>query len=173
MAGADRRRRRARRKHCIALWRRAAAIIFGWVGDCNNIAVVCSALTALCQKDIADICNQSCGTVAFMSLEETKEIIRLRAKLRAYALFYEDEYLQYNPDVRAAVKGGQFEDGFHHFSTRGVDEGRFPGFRGFNGDDYIAANGDLAHFRAEPDPEESARRHFKAAGYSEGRKLTP
>ncbi|SER57289.1 hypothetical protein [Rhizobium sp. NFR03] len=97
------------------------------------------------------------------------EVADLRSKVRAFGLFDERDYLQANPDVRAAVGAGQFKDGLSHFRQMGLAEGRFPGYGGFDWDAYLRANGDLAHFRNEKDPEAAARRHFREAGYREGR----
>jgi hypothetical protein len=101
------------------------------------------------------------------------EIEKLRSQLRAYSLFNERDYLQANPDVRMAVTGGLFPDGLSHFREVGIKERRFPGYGGFDWDAYVRANGDLAHFRKEKDPEASARKHFRDAGFTENRSLAP
>lgn len=93
----------------------------------------------------------------------------LKAKLVAFGLYDERDYLESNPDVRKAVRDGVYKDGLTHFRNSGLNEGRFPGFGNFQWDAYIRANGDLAHFRNERDPEAAARQHFREAGYKEGR----
>lgn len=97
----------------------------------------------------------------------------LEAQLRALMLFDERDYLAANPDIGDAVERGLFRDGFAHFRAHGLREGRFPGYHGFNWDDYVRANADLAHFRKDPDPERAAKEHFRTAGYGEGRRLKP
>ncbi|PYE22271.1 hypothetical protein C8J38_11713 [Rhizobium sp. PP-WC-2G-219] len=97
------------------------------------------------------------------------EIANLKAKLVAFGLYDERDYLEANPDVRKAVRDGVYKDGLTHFRTSGLDEGRFPGYGNFDWDAYLRANGDLANFRNERDPESAARQHFREAGYKEGR----
>lgn len=93
--------------------------------------------------------------------------------VRGFLLFDEEDYLDANPDVREAVRQGLFPSGLAHFQNNGHQEGRFPGYSGFNWDDYVRANADLAHLRNTSDPEAAARKHFRDAGYREGRKTTP
>ncbi|MCD7109650.1 hypothetical protein LRX75_11395 [Rhizobium sp. DKSPLA3] len=97
------------------------------------------------------------------------ELDRLKAKVRAFSLFDEDDYLDANPDVRKAVQDGAYKDGLTHFRNVGLKEGRFPGYGSFNWELYLSSHDDLAHFKKESDPEAIARRHFREAGYREGR----
>lgn len=97
------------------------------------------------------------------------ENAKLRFRLAAFNLYDERDYLEANPDVRKAVRDGAYKDGLSHFRSVGLDEGRFPGYGNFDWDAYLRANGDLAHFRNERDPEATARQHFREAGYKEGR----
>ncbi|WP_275790739.1 hypothetical protein [Pararhizobium gei] len=104
---------------------------------------------------------------------ETGGASGLSGIVRAFILFDEKEYLDANPDVRGAVRAGLFPSGLAHFQANGHKEGRFPGYAGFNWDDYIRANADLAPLRNSTDPEAAARTHFREAGYREGRQTTP
>lgn len=99
----------------------------------------------------------------------TAENGTLKAKVVAFDLFDEVDYLEANPDVRKAVSNGTYKDGLTHFRSVGIREGRFPGFGSFDWHVYLRENGDLAHFRNEADPESAAKKHFREAGYREGR----
>ncbi|KQY45685.1 hypothetical protein [Rhizobium sp. Root483D2] len=97
----------------------------------------------------------------------------VEALLRGYSLFNEADYLLAHPDVALAVSDGTFLSALQHFQLYGNAESRFPGYSGFNWDDYIKANADLADFRKDGDPEAKAKKHFKEAGYAEGRRIRP
>lgn len=93
-----------------------------------------------------------------------KILFHLIAFRRRVSLFNEVDYLEYNPDVAASLKRGEFESGYDHFIRHGVREGRFPGFRGFNAKRYSEKNslrdmsfGDLDKF---------AKDHFRVIGFS-------
>ncbi|MEF2074016.1 hypothetical protein [Consotaella aegiceratis] len=87
--------------------------------------------------------------------------------------FDEDFYLSAYPDVAAAVEQGEIETGFEHYKRFGFYEGRFPGFRGFDPDAYVAANPDLASFKGRLDYEKALREHYHHYGFVEGRPLRP
>ena len=85
--------------------------------------------------------------------------------------FEEGSYLDANPDVRQAIESGKVTSGKEHYRVFGYYEGRFPGFGGFDANNYIEANPDLSFFREEIDWDYLCRQHYRDYGFSENRKI--
>ncbi|MDB9528698.1 hypothetical protein PN498_22085 [Oscillatoria sp. CS-180] len=82
-------------------------------------------------------------------------------------LFDETFYLAENPDIAAAIQSGQFSNGFSHFTSVGLLEGRDPSIL-FDGEFYLAENSDVAMAVAMGEIE-SALSHYLSSGVLEGR----
>jgi hypothetical protein len=99
------------------------------------------------------------------SYDDLIEIVKLL--LRGVA-FDEKWYIAKYPDVAAAIAGGIFKSGRHHFIEVGYFEGRRP--RDFEVDEkwYLEAYPDVADSVGKG-VIRSARQHFNEHGYDEGR----
>ena len=83
--------------------------------------------------------------------------------------FSEDDYLDLNPDVRAAVERGEYKSGFAHWLACGKYEGRTFHPTRFDESEYLESNPDVA--TAVRDKEYSSGRvHWDRIGRLEGRK---
>jgi hypothetical protein len=95
------------------------------------------------------------------------EIAKLK-QLISYILekepFDEEWYLSTYPDVKKALEKGNVKSAKHHYVETGYFEGRLPGVHGFEVDEYLRKNSDLAQMSSA-----EAMKHFIETGYSEGR----
>jgi hypothetical protein len=87
-------------------------------------------------------------------------------------LFNDRDYLAFHEDVAMAVRRREFANGFDHYRSAGIYENRFPGFDGFDPNEYLDINNDVAGMLKSQnvDPKIGAREHFSHAGFSEGRR---
>ncbi|NER32609.1 MAG: hypothetical protein F6J93_00765 [Oscillatoria sp. SIO1A7] len=89
-------------------------------------------------------------------------------ELEAARLFFDETYyLSANPDVREAIAGGAFSQGWQHFGAFGAAEGRNPS-AGFDTAYYLSENQDVAAALAS-EAISSAFGHYIVFGREEGR----
>ena len=81
-------------------------------------------------------------------------------------------YLKQYPDVKQAIKSGQFHSARHHFVDCGYVEGRLPGPLVVDEDWYLEQNPDVAA-AIKARRYKSGTHHFVEAGYQEGRAPAP
>ncbi|MBG9388179.1 hypothetical protein [Caenimonas aquaedulcis] len=99
-------------------------------------------------------------------------LVKLVQSLVRIAPVDEDWYLKQYPDVRQAIKSGQFHSARHHFVDCGYVEGRLPGPLKVDEDWYLKENPDVAA-AIQARRYKSGSHHFVEAGYQEGRAPAP
>ncbi len=86
--------------------------------------------------------------------------------------FDEYFYLEAYPDVRKAVRSGEFKSGHDHYKIFGVIEGRLPSLDSFDHKKYLEMNDDVAAFAAvSRNKKRAAIEHFVEFGFAEGRNM--
>ena len=83
--------------------------------------------------------------------------------------FSEEDYLYLNPDVRSAVKRGEYKSGFAHWLACGKYEGRTFEHTRFDESEYLESNPDVASALRNKEYS-SGREHWERTGRLEGRK---
>lgn len=89
-----------------------------------------------------------------------------------FTIFDEDFYLEFNPDVAAAVAAGDFSSGLAHFQRYGLQEGRTLVSPSFNEQTYLENNPDVAATVTAGDFS-SGLAHYIQFGAAEGRSIRP